>query len=77
MTVKVGSRLVQQIVPFLRDPDNSAFELLTPGERGGLRILFSTAHVMICGSKGTEGDYLRVLGLRAQGQEKYGGKERA
>ena len=46
-----------------RDPANSAFEFLTPGERGGLRVLFSTAHVMTCGSKGTKGDCLRVLGL--------------
>ena len=77
MTVKAGSGLVQRTVPFPRDPDNSAFEFLTPGERGGLRVLLSTAHVRTCGSKGTKGDCLRVLGLRAQGQEKYGGKERA
>ena len=47
-----------------RDPANSVFEFLTPGERGGLRVLFSTAHVMTCGSKVFEGDCQRVLGLR-------------
>ena len=77
MTVKAGSKLVQRTVPFSRDLDNSAFEFLTPEECGGLRVLFSTVHVMTCGSKGIKGDYLRVLCLRAQGQEKYGGKERA
>ena len=47
-----------------RDPANSAFEFLTPGERGDLRVLFGTTHVMTCGSNGTKGDCLRVLGLR-------------
>ena len=72
-----GLWISEWTVPFLRDPDNSAFELLTPGERGGLRVLLSTAHVRICGSKGTKGDCPIVLGLHAQGQENYGGKERA
>ena len=77
MTGKAGSGLVQRTVPFLRDPDNSAFELFTPGEHGGLRVLFSTTHIMKYGLKGTEGDCSRVLSLHAQGQEQYGGKERA
>ena len=77
MTVKAGSGLVKWAVPFLGDPDNSAFEFLTPGERGGLRVLLSTAHVRTCGSKGTKGDCLRGLGLCAQGQERYGGSGRA
>ena len=72
-----GLWISERTVPFLRDPDNSAFEFLTPGECGGLRVLFRTAYVQTCDSKGTKGDCLRVLGLRAQGQENNGGKKRA
>ena len=62
---------------FPKDPDNSTFEFLKPGEvwRFTGTALQRMSRLVV--SKGTEGDCLRVLGLRAQGQEKYGGKERA
>ena len=56
-------------VSFPRDPDNSTFEFLKPGEvwRFTGTALQRMSRLVV--SKGTKGDCLRVLGLRAQGQE--------
>ena len=68
-----GLWISERAVPFPRDPDNSTFEFLKPREVW--RITGTAMHRMsrLVVSKGTEGTCQRVLGLRAQGQEWYGG----
>ena len=58
-----------EAIPFLRDPDNSTFEFLKPGEVWRFTGTAMQRMSRLVVSKGTEGACLRVLGFCAQSQE--------